>query len=558
MRLLLATFLLAFPSTSNAEATPDWSEGVALTAPRSNPYELSAGDFKIQKEIGLRHTLDYPVTISAAYIPWRPLEHFLDEPTENPIRKILTQAFKNFSKINSTDDLFAKLGLHTFPQNRDEGGLDIPSPRIGHEKLRMGVTQTEINGAEALTISCAACHSSNLFGKKILGLTNRFPEANNFFVNGKKVMNLIPTPLFRDVIHATPEETALYDNFRNRSKSIGAKNPLALGLDTSLAQVALSLARRNQDDYATFNPEFEKNPREEFLKTFPADSKPAVWWNLKYKNRWLSDGSVVAGNPIFTNFIWNEIGRGTDLHELENWLKENADAVKSLTTAVFSSEPPRYTDFFPPEKILLERAQHGEALFNQSCAKCHGVYIKNWSLADSDKMSLIEKIKTAEVRYLNRTPVRDVKTDPNRWQGMTSLEKGLNPLAISKSNGIIIRAQKGYVPPPLVGIWTRFPYFHNNSIPNLCELLTRSEDRASTYWSGPALDKDHDFDSECVGYPIGEKTPAAWKTRVQHLYDTKKFGMRNFGHDEGIFLKNGAEIFSKFEKNSIIEFLKTL
>jgi len=48
-----------------------------------------------------------------------------------------------------------------------------------------------------------------------------------------------------------------------------------------------------------------------------ADSKPAVWWGLKYKNRWLSDGSVVSGNPIFTNIIWNELVTLNDLTDLK-------------------------------------------------------------------------------------------------------------------------------------------------------------------------------------------------------------------------------------------------
>ena len=35
------------------------------------------------------------------------------------------------------------------------------------------------------TFSCAACHSSNLFGKTVLGMTNRFPKANEFFIKAK-------------------------------------------------------------------------------------------------------------------------------------------------------------------------------------------------------------------------------------------------------------------------------------------------------------------------------------------------------------------------------------
>src|SRR5690606_8081024 len=111
-------------------------------------------------------------------------------------------------------------------------------------------------------------------------------------------------------------------------------------------------------------------PRKDRLDRIPADSKPAVWWNLKYKNRWLSDGSVVSGNPIFTNILWNEIGRGADLNQIESWLHNNAKIIRELTTAVFSVEPPRMTDFFEADNFDLPLAQEGQKLFHQTCARC--------------------------------------------------------------------------------------------------------------------------------------------------------------------------------------------
>ena len=79
----------------------------------------------------------------------------------------------------------------------------------------------------------------------------------------------------------------------------------------------------------------QEDPEPNPLNYHPVDSKPSVWWNLKYKNRWLSDGSVVSGNPIFTNILWNEIGRGSDLKELEKWLDDNSKVVEDMTSFVF-------------------------------------------------------------------------------------------------------------------------------------------------------------------------------------------------------------------------------
>lgn len=263
-------------------------------------------------------------------------------------------------------------------------------------------------------------------------MTNRFPRANEFFVRAKKVMPLIDPKLFQIYTGASKAETALFVEARESLKSVNLKAPIVLGLDTSLAQVSLSLNRRAKDGYATVSEYYQKNPRPDgFLDHNPADSKPAVWWNLKYKNRWLSDGSVVSGNPIFTNIIWNEIGRGTDLKKLEEWLANNSQIIKELTAMVFASEAPQITDFYPAHLIDLEQAQRGQQIFNNTCSRCHGTYDKAWDLPYATLLPLKERLKTTKVNYHTQTPVVNVGTDPYRRMGMKSLEQ-LNDLTIQR------------------------------------------------------------------------------------------------------------------------------
>ena len=339
---------------------------------------------------------------------------------------------------------------------------------------------------------------------------------------------------------------------------VETKVPVVLGLDTSLAQVALSLAKRKDDAYATRTDYHARFPRENKLEKMISDSKPAVWWNLKYKNRWLADGSIVSGNPVHTNILWNELGRGTDLKELEQWLQTNDKKIQDLTAAVFATKAPRYEKFFGDHSINLERARRGQKLFVQSCQKCHGVYEKGWNLPGAENLSVNEQIQNVKVTYPEQTPVKDVGTDPGRYLGMKEFSADLNRLAISKAIGVFVEPQKGYVPPPLVGIWSRWPYFHNNSIPNLCALLTPGKGRPVSYYSGPANNRETDFDQDCVGYPLGSKTPTAWKKNPEYLYDSRREGLSNKGHDERIFIKDGVEIFTKSDKQDLIEFLKTL
>jgi mono/diheme cytochrome c family protein len=553
-------FLVGFCLTSIAVGAerPDWSEGARITTPRTNPYGLADAELADDRREGLLHALEYPLDISGVIIPWRPMQRFLDERSPNPIRALLQSVFGGLSRIKSSDDLFKLAGLNEYPRSSAEGADEIPHRGPNYPSTRMGVTILDRDGVEAFTLSCAACHSANLFGKKILGMTNRFPRANDFFHFGKQGLRIVPVDVYSDVLKTTAGESALYARARDRIRSVGVKEPQTLGLDTSLAQIAISLSYRGDDPYAEFDPARQKSPKPEPLTKVVADGKPAVWWNTKYKNRWLSDDSIVSGNPIYTNILWNEIGRGTDLHELEAWFEANSKIIEELTTAVFSTEAPKFTDFFPPERIQIERAKHGEGLFNVTCARCHGVYTKAWNDPASVGKPLVELLQTTAVHYAEETRVIDVGTDPQRAAGISSIEKDLNPLAISQKNGIVVKTQSGYVPPPLVGIWARYPYFHNNSAPNLAAVLTTANGRPVTYWAGEANDRDIDYDSDLGGYPEGDHVPATWKRDKAYRYDTRKAGMRNTGHDEGIFLRKGAEILTANDKRDLVEFLKTL
>lgn len=535
MKFYLALMAFTF-STQSSLASDLWQEGAAQPVDGiTNPYQLSNREFELSVQKGFLHAQQYPVIVTGVLLPERPLKNTFGE--------------RFFS------GLFRWLGLQPYPSKKSDPNWPVPD-QIDPEKDLIGYSRIQKNGVSTFTISCAVCHSSQLFGKVVLGMTNRFPRANHFFIRGQKASQLYNPHFSRVMLKSTKEENEIFLETKNNLNSVGLKMPLQLGLDTSLAQVALSLNKRNLDPWAQKNAFYEKHPRPDALDTTPADSKPAVWWNVKYKNRWLLDGSVISGNPILTNILWNEIGRGTDLKILDRWLIENQAVVQELTNAVYSSKAPRIEEFFTAEKIERSRALRGEALFNQMCSKCHGEYIKNWSKPELSHLAWRDQIKNYEVKYFDKTPVKDVGTDPLRFQMMKSLEK-LNDLELSVKNGIKIKAQTGYVPPPLEGIWARYPYMHNNSIPSLCAVLTPAELRPKTYYAGAALNPNTDYDFECGGYPSGKKVPKTWQKR-ELFYDTQRPGMRNTGHDKRIFIKDGVNVLSSSDRSDLIQYLLTL
>lgn len=556
LKYILFTFLFLFPVVS---PKAQWTRETEVLQPRDNIYGLASTEWETTVMAGRKHALFYPVSVTGLLIPFEPMKTFFNSAETDPVRRLLFTMAQTVSPFKSMTQVFSWLGLHNYPVLEDERNPNpLPALSQREKELPMGATLLESHGRMGMTFSCATCHSADLFGVKVLGLTNRFPRANNFFYEGKKIAPYINSYIFRDMMKTTEEDRLMFLDSKANIRYVGTKRPVVLGLDTSLAQVAMSLSRRAQDQYATKTPDSHKHPRSNKLETMIADSKPAVWWNLKYKNRWLSDGSIISGNPVHTNFLWNEIGRGTDLKVLEKWLVENDNKVRELTAAVFASRPPRYEKFFGITALDIEKAKRGQKHFATACARCHGTYSKGWELPEAGTLSDEELVQNVRLTYHKKTPVRDVGTDPGRYLGMREFADALNSLQISKAIGTVVEPQKGYVPPPLDGIWARWPYFHNNSVPNLCAVLTKATERPSSYWAGPAVNRDLDFDQDCVGYPLQEKTPEAWKKNQEFYYDTRNEGMRNTGHDEGIFIKNGVELFTQAEKLELIEFLKTL
>jgi hypothetical protein len=521
------------------------------TQNRKNLYQVESSELIKNIHQGSQHALNYPVTVSELFIPYESFKKIFQSESRSPIRRFIFNLAKNLSEFKSFDDMFKWVGLHQYPTQ-----FQIENPNYIHEPLnqyQMGATLTQLPNGTGLTVSCAGCHSANLFGVKVMGLSNRFPRANEFFMMGKKVMEKLPSQGFHALVGGPSGDKEIYKTSRLALKSVGLKKPIVLGLDTSLAQVGLSLSKRNPDEYATKNAHYQKHPRPTSLENQIADSKPAVWWNVKYKTRWLSDGSIISGNPIYTNFLWNEIGRGVDLKKLETWLTQNQNVIKELTTYVFHAEAPKFNDFFPGQIDIL-KAQNGQKLFRKNCMSCHGDYIKGW---EKNKLSYEEQIMTTEVHYHSKTPVIDVGTDPGRARGMDAFYQDLNRLKISKTIGTIVEPQKGYVPPPLVGIWSRWPYFHNNSVPRLCDVLTPDSKRPKTFYMGEAISKEKDFDIVCNGYPLNSKTPAHWK-KDEFLFDSAKDGLKNTGHSKMLLHEDGTEKFSHLQKIELIQFLQTL
>jgi hypothetical protein len=229
-----------------------------------------------------------------------------------------------------------------------------------------------------------------------------------------------------------------------------------------------------------------------------------------------------------------------------------------MSASAYAMEAPRWTDFFAADTIDFDKAKRGQSVFRQFCSRCHGTYIKAWDDPDSSELAAKQRLATVSVNMPRETRARNVGTDPSRSMAMEILAPRANRLAIFKNNQISFQVNPGaYVPPPLVGIWARWPYMHNNAIPTLDQVLTPARERVTEYYVGAANNPKTDYDTSAVGFPLGNKAPRTWRTSARR-FDTRKPGLSNAGHDEGIFLKNGVNQLTGNKKWDLIEFMKTL
>lgn len=527
----------------------DWSTEAELPAEgdRHNIYQLEEDDLAAATEEGLVLAALWPVDVSGLLLPADSFEYLFAEEPATPEVQSFQAVARQLMGFGTLTEMMSWIGVPPFP---DDGSVPIPEGLEPGDPMGYGRVNTEFG--EAVTFSCYACHATDFYGTTIVGMTNPRTRANEFFTLAQAFFPGFTPDAYEGLTGATAEQMELYARTQGHLPAIGGKVPQVRGLDTSLAQVGLSLARRGTDPWATPDASLEENPAESLLEDYVADSKPAVWWNLRYKTRWLSDGSIVSGNPIFTNFLWNELGRGTDLRELDTWMSANGRSMDVLTVAVFNTPAPRWSDVFPQYPIDEAKAMQGQPLFESYCATCHGSYEKGWDAADASALSVEERLATVRVAYSGQTQVLDVGTDGQRAAGMADFSEKLNSLAISQRMNTVVEVQAGYVPPPLDAVWARFPYLHNASVPSLCALLSPQEERPAGFWVGPPNDPTTDFDPACVGLP--SQAPVAWTEVPEAWHDTTIAGLGNQGHTQML----AAEVLDPAGKAALIEFLKTL
>jgi hypothetical protein len=379
----------------------------------------------------------------------------------------------------------------------------------------MGLLETEYLGHKVGVLGCVACHSGKAAGQYIMGLGNKNIDVwqiGNMTLKASQGWKLFNKRKMasNEKYRALTEDALIFaKTLSNKSYSNLTQGLVPTGVIRTWFYRQAGL------------PIPEDLPR-------AAVKVPHMWGFAKKRQAGvLADGG----------------GNG----KLPGWIVA-VELVANQKPEVIRSYIPRmertidiFESFLPPKyPFAVERnlAHQGKEIFEMTCAKCHGTYER-----DETDLPIFKTPKWI--------PIKVVKTDPDR---LGSINKSF--LELVRNNplkDILIDEYKGdgYFAPRLEGVWARFPYLHNASVPTVRDLLKPASERPKVFSLVNAGEKDR-FDSKNLGLKLSRKERAGKKKRHRRSdYDTSLEGQSNKGHE---FHTDLAED----QKEKLIEYLKTL
>ncbi len=378
---------------------------------------------------------------------------------------------------------------------RDHYGLpDANYPNAG---LPMGLREGKTPlGFTGITTDCMLCHGGSIMGQSIVGLGN-----------------------------STLDLQALFDELGQASGAPAGVLPFAYsrvrGTSEAGAFAVFLLSFREPNLDLTFK-------RRDFGLRDDLCEDPPAWWHLKKKQTMYHTGTSHAKSVrSIMQFMLSPTNPRAVFEREEKTFTD-------IQAYIHSLEAPKY-----PLAIDNDLAARGHALFQKSCAKCHGTYGENAS-------------------YPNKiVPIEVIGTDRTRFAGFSDrVGEFYNSSWFAKEKGDAgygVTLPVGYQAPPLDGIWATAPYFHNGSVPTL-EGVLNSKSRPKIFTRSFQTNRD-DYDAERVGWkvqildgPADAKLPAYLRRKI---YDTTQSGRGNQGHTFG-------DHFTDAERRAVIEYLKTL
>lgn len=299
-----------------------------------------------------------------------------------------------------------------------------------------------------------------------------------------------------------------------------------------------------------------------------ASGDTPAWWNLGSRPLKFQDGYFAADSARVDVIFYTPLDGVLGGDDGENWVREHAQDADKWAISLKSPEYPLDVD--------EDLAKQGAILFhnkdlwadkldnpvprpdggNGSCASCHGAYSPRFV---NDSSYLADPSMEGVASYV--APMDIIGTDPERLEtnnegvaqfGTTSFlgypetigtDEDCGPQSRSEIRG---DRERGYLAPPLYGIWATAPYFHNGAVPDVWGVLDPEErpdlwrrvstpapsDQAGDVVMGYDTNLDRAYDEQRMGWdydviecgdagttPLLSCSPNGSKPAIQRILD---------------------------------------
>ena len=391
---------------------------------------------------------------------------------------------------------------------QDDFGLIVEDGRV------IGYHDVEYKKRNVGVVGCAVCHAGRAAGVFVPGLGNKSIDIFSLAVAAKKAVGAIP--YWPDKVNRELRDQSLH--------FIG-----------EIGNASLASKTRGLIPIALIRKWFYDQAGEAMDSVVPGSVKiPSLWgYGEKRKVGSFSDGfgrGVLPGWAVAVELVGGQLP--SNVHRY-------LPKIESAENALAALLPPAY-----PFAVDAARAARGGALFARTCAGCHGTYERDAAGYPVFKAPLMISLEV-------------VGTDSARLDGVTPRFRELvraNPL-----NDIIQATadlERGYFAQRLNGVWARFPYLHNGSVPSVYALLNPAE-RPLLFSVRNAGERSR-FDERTLGLNVDSTLSSDEITRAaargdRSIYNTSLFEQSNVGHDFA-----SLRALTDPERFEIIEYLKTL
>ena len=380
------------------------------------------------------------------------------------------------------------------------------------------------NGTDIIVPNCLQCHAQTLDNQLVIGLGSTTYDLTKGQVYGGNSVGIDQGTLAFVAGIIQNRSTKEYEAFEPLYTAATATSKYlttdVVGSNSADKLAAVLTAYRDKNSLIWLGtPQVDLNN-----DVFPTDV-PA-WWLMKKKNSMFFAG---WGRGDFSRIMMAAglltMKDTTEARKIDNRFPDVLAYIKSIS-------PPKYK-----QNIDQNLVKTGLKVFTNNCAGCHGTY-EMGNVTYPNYVVSLDLVKT-DSYLINDAIYKNVYFD---WYNTSWFAKN-QPAAN-------LAVTKGYVAPPLDGVWATAPYLHNGSVPTLDDLLNSSQ--RPKFWrkiidkATGAINLDS-YDYAKVGW---QYTSESSKTD-KFTYDTTKNGYGNGGHYFGDGLSNA-------DRKALIEYLKTL